>query len=160
MSPSLAGDLAPHVRPMRRGDIDAVLLLSATEPTAPHWPPFEYLRMLKVIAEQPARRGAWVVEAGGEVSGFATASHVADQVELEAVVVAAPARGHGLGRMLVEEVVWWGRSLAAGRLLLELRASNAAALRLYLRMGFVLEGRRRGYYQNPEEDAMLMGLRL
>ena len=148
------------VRPMRRGDIDAVLLLSATEPTAPHWPPFEYLRMLKVIAEQPARRGAWIVESGAEISGFAIASHVADQVELEAIVVAPPARGHGLGTMLVEEVISWGRKFAARRLLLELRASNAAALRLYLRMGFVLDGRRSNYYQNPEEDAMLMGLSL
>jgi ribosomal protein S18 acetylase RimI-like enzyme len=145
---------------MRREDIDAVLLLSATEPTAPHWPPFEYLRMLKVIAEEPARRGAWVVESNAKVSGFAIASHVADQVELEAVVVAPLARNHGLGTMLIEEVASWGRKLAARRLLLEVRASNAAALRLYLRMSFVLDGRRANYYQNPEEDAMLMGLSL
>jgi ribosomal-protein-alanine N-acetyltransferase len=43
---------------------------------------------------------------------------------------------------------------------LEVRISNRAAIALYERAGFVQDGRRRGYYRDPEEDAVLMGLPL
>ena len=149
-----------RVRPMRREDVDAVLVLTSDEPTAPHWPPFEYLRMLKVIAAEPARRGAWVVDMGQRLSGVAIASHVAGVCELEAVVVAPGARRQGLGSLLVQEAADWGRTLGAERLQLEVRASNEGALRLYILLGFSLDGRRVGYYHNPLEDAVLLSLQL
>ncbi len=92
--------------------------------------------------------------------GFAMASQVAGICDLEAVVVQAPWRGRRLGRTLVEAAVGWGKALGASRLHLEVRVSNAAALRLYRRMRFVEDGTRSGYYCNPEEDAVLMSLPL
>ena len=94
------------------------------------------------------------------VVGFAMASHVAGVCDLEAVVVYAGVRGRRLGELLVGSVAGWGELLGATRLELEVRASNAAALRLYRRMGFTLDGSRPGYYCNPVEEAVLMSLRL
>jgi ribosomal-protein-alanine N-acetyltransferase len=169
------------VREMRGEDIAGVIALAAGEPTAPHWPVAEYRRMLDVIAETPSRRGAWVLlpasaepaqplghrrnsrSVGADVAhiaGFAMASHVAGACDLEAVVVATPWRGRRLGALLVEAAAGWGRGLGASRLELEVRASNLAARRLYERMGFAVDGGRPGYYRNPEEEAVLMSLRL
>lgn len=174
------------VRAMRGEDIAGVVALAAGEPTAPHWPVAEYRRMLDVIAESPSRRGAWVLllasyepapplghlvhrrnsrsvgldASASHIGGFAMASHVAGVCDLEAVVVAEPWRGRRLGATLVEAAAGWGRELAASRLELEVRASNLAARRLYERMGFAVDGGRAGYYRNPEEEAVLMSLRL
>jgi ribosomal-protein-alanine N-acetyltransferase len=100
------------------------------------------------------------VPAGGPIIGFAMASHVAGTCELEAVVVQSAWRGRQFGAALVEAVAAWGEAIGASRLELEVRASNAAALRLYQRLGFAIDGRRPGYYRNPEEEAMLMSLAL
>jgi len=175
---------------MRPGDIGAVAALAAGESTAPHWPLAEYRRMLQVIEESPARRGAWVLlldrpgsagshqaavlrgglrwqnadpaagRAEGIVAGFAMASHVAGICDLEAVVVTASWRGRRFGAALVEAAAGWGAEIGASRLELEVRASNTPALRLYQRMGFAVDGTRPGYYRNPDEEAVLMSLPL
>jgi ribosomal-protein-alanine N-acetyltransferase len=156
---------------MLRADVPGVVALAAGEPTAPHWPVAEYHRMLKVIAESPGRRGAWVLlldcassvppgKRKPRVAGFAMASHVAGVCDLEAVVVAAVCRGRRYGAILIEAAAAWGEALPASRLELEVRASNMAALRLYRRMGFTVDGTRPGYYRNPDEEAVLMSLRL
>lgn len=145
------------VRPMVPGDVDAVVAMAAVVPTAPHWPPAEFHRMLRVIGWSPARRGAWVAHLHeGEAVGFAIASQVVDTAELEAVVTAPPFRRHGIGRELTQAVCAWARSQGAERLQLEARASNHDALRLYRGLGFHQNGVRTRYYRNPEEDAILM----
>ena len=159
--------LSITVRLMREEDLEAVIAIAAGVPTAPHWPPGEFRRMLQVIAEHPGRRGAWVAVAQGMqvpdvpgVRGFAMASHVSGAAELEAVVCAPEHRRKGVGLALLERVVAWSRTVGAERLLLEARASNVDALRLYLRQGFRQDGVRRGYYCNPDEDAVLLSLPL
>ena len=195
---------------MTGDDLEAVIAIAAVVPTAPHWPPSEFRRMLRRIEEDPRRRGAWVASllpgepgsleteasslttpagwpreepaprgaaalstergsqdtrevtarAAGEVLGFAMASHVAGSAELEALVTAPGYRGRGIGTCLLASVTDWARSVGAAQLLLEVRASNAVALRLYLRHGFEQTGIRRGYYRNPDEDAALLTLAL
>ncbi len=149
----------PLVRAMASRDLDAVLAIAAAVPTAPHWPPSEFARMLAVIAEEPRRRGAWVAGREG-VQGFAIAAHAEGAAELEAVVTAPAFRRMGVGSALLEAVAEWGREIGAERLLLEARASNHEALRLYRRHGFVHDGVRLKYYRNPEEDAVLLSLGL
>ncbi len=155
---------AVWVRPMRAEDLNAVIAIAAVVPTAPHWPPSEFQRMLDVIALKPRRRGAWVAGLAGvstgAVQGFAMASHAAGTAELEAVVTAPEFRHRGAGAALMQAVIVWSREAGAERLLLEARASNHDALRLYERLGFAVDGIRRGYYHNPDEDAVLLSLAL
>jgi len=148
------------VRPMLRQDVPKVTAIAAVVPTAPHWPEVEYDRMLKVIAASPAKRGAWVATFGGQVHGFAMATHAGGTAELEAVVTAPEHRRQGAGSMLLAVVVAWSAEQGATRLLLEVRASNRDALALYARLGFKEDGVRRGYYRNPDEDAVLLSLGL
>ena len=145
---------------MREQDLDAVLGIAAAVPTAPHWPPSEFLRMLQVVAEHPARRGAWVAVQDAAVRGFAMASCAAASAELEAVVTAPGHCRKGIGSALLTGVIAWSRAAGAQRLLLEARVSNRNALRLYARLGFSHDGVRRGYYVNPDEDAVLLSLGL
>ena len=65
-------------------------------------------------------------------------------------------RGLGLGRRLMEEMMRAAAARGAERMTLEVRPSNAAALHLYERLGFSAVGVRKKYYQDNDEDAILM----
>ncbi len=77
-------------------------------------------------------------------------------LEILTVVVAQARRRAGIGAALVEAATAEARTRRCERVLLEVRASNAAALALYRRAGFTEDGLRRGYYSDPTEDAVLM----
>ncbi len=146
---------------MRDSDLPQVLAIAAAVPTAPHWPEFEFRRMLSVAAGEPARRAAWVAGPEHEpLCGFALASCAAGEAELETIVTAPHARRQGFGRALAEAALIWSRAAGARRILLEARASNHPALTLYASLGFRVDGTRRRYYRNPDEDAVLMSLAL
>ncbi len=70
------------------------------------------------------------------------------------------ARRKGIGKALCQQVMDWSRYAGASELELEVRASSDGALALYRSLGFVEQGRRRDYYRNPTEDAVLMAVPL
>jgi len=92
--------------------------------------------------------------------GFAVVRCAAALTELETVVVSSTARRRGIGNALCRTVMEWSREAGAREIELEVRASSKGALALYHQLGFVEQGRRRGYYRNPTEDAVLMVARL
>jgi ribosomal-protein-alanine N-acetyltransferase len=57
-------------------------------------------------------------------------------------------------------VIVWSRNAGASELELEVRESSEGALALYRSLGFVEQARRREYYRNPTEDAVLMAARV
>jgi [ribosomal protein S18]-alanine N-acetyltransferase len=65
-------------------------------------------------------------------------------------------RRRGVAAALLERILAEGRKLGAFRATLEVRRSNEAALALYKRLGFSVEATRRGYYSQPEEDALVL----
>ena len=75
-------------------------------------------------------------------------------------MTAPHARRQGFGRALAEAALVWSRMVGARRMLLEARASNHPALTLYASLGFRVDGTRRCYYRNPDEDAILMSVAL
>ncbi|WP_245184557.1 ribosomal protein S18-alanine N-acetyltransferase [Halomonas salinarum] len=101
----------------------------------------------------------------GSLVGFAVLARLPFEAELQAITVAASARRQGVARALLERLIATASHWGSERLLLEVRESNAPALALYRGLGFVAEGRRRGYYpalavSAPREDALLMALTL
>ncbi len=96
------------------------------------------------------------------LAGFAVGKIVmaAASAELESVVVRVSARRTGQGAALCSAVIEWCRSQGVASIELEVRSANIAAKGLYERFGFVEEGVRRGYYRDPEDDALLMRLNL
>lgn len=94
--------------------------------------------------------------------GFAIVQQIVDEATLFDICVLPSAQGKGLGKLLLEQVIADAQNHGAQVLMLEVRASNMAAIGLYQRLGFTEIGRRKGYYPTIDgrEDAVLMDLRL
>jgi ribosomal-protein-alanine N-acetyltransferase len=97
-----------------------------------------------------------VAATGATVVGYAVAWFAADEAELANLAVAASARGRGVGALLLDAVVAEAAHRGAATMYLEVRESNAAARRLYASRSFAEVGRRRRYYHNPAEDALVL----
>jgi len=147
-----------QIRPMAEGDLDAVLAIAAALPTAPEWPRSAYAAAFEAGATP--RRIALVAELERGIAGFAVASVIAGEGEIELIAVVPGVQRQGIGNALLTELL--GALAAAGALevVLELRESNRAAAGLYARAGFSEVGRRRSYYRDPVEDAVLMRLEM
>lgn len=99
-----------------------------------------------------------VFEQDDAIRGYAVLLPLPDEAELLTIGVAAAEQGKGLGRALLQDMFELARSRKLQRVLLEVRASNVAALALYRSVGFAEIGVRRGYYRNGNlsEDAIMM----
>jgi len=97
-----------------------------------------------------------VAEEDGKVLGYIGMMTVLDEGYISNVAVAPESRRRGIGRALVRSM----RLQAAERgllfITLEVREHNEGAVALYAGEGFRTVGRRRGYYERPKEDALLM----
>lgn len=110
-------------------------------------------------AQLPDDRHVFLVaERGGEVLGYVGLMYVLDEGYISNVAVSPDCRRQGIGAALIAELIRRAVQLELAFLTLEARASNAPAIRLYEKMGFQQVGRRKNYYQRPEEDAILMTL--
>jgi [ribosomal protein S18]-alanine N-acetyltransferase len=146
------------IRAMVEGDLDRVVEIAAGLETAPQWGRAAYAAALD--ADGSPRRMALVAEVDGGLAGFAVAAVVGTEAELESIAVEAAAQGRGIGRALMLELIHRLEGSGVGEIGLEVRGSNVAAIGLYSRVGFREVGRRRGYYREPVEDAVLMGMGL
>lgn len=100
-------------------------------------------------------------ESGTGVVGFLVARHIAPEWELENIVIAPAARRKGLGKRLLDTLLARASETNSDAVFLEVRESNAGARAIYEKLGFQISGRRKSYYADPEEDAVLyrLGLR-
>ena len=93
---------------------------------------------------------------GGEVVGFCSFWHVADELHINNLAVEPARRRAGVATALLAHVLAEGARLGARRARLEVRRSNDAARSLYERFGFSLAGVRHAYYTKPIEDAIIL----
>lgn len=99
----------------------------------------------------------WLVdERDGTVVGYVGSQTVPPESDVMNLAVAPEHRRQGIGRALMERLCECLRSRGTESLTLEVRVSNSAACALYRDMGFAEVGRRKGYYVNPKEDALIM----
>lgn len=94
------------------------------------------------------------------IAGFIVARHLADEIHINNVAIRPAFRRHGIAARLLQDVLSWGRGKGAIQAVLEVRAGNSSAQRLYRACGFEIVGRRRRYYKEPVEDALLMAVSL
>jgi len=109
---------------------------------------------------RPASSPAGSESGSNKVLGFLIASLLPPQAELETIAVSAAAQRHGIGRRLFFAMDQELRAAGVGEVLLEVRASNRPALCFYRSLGWSETGHRPRYYADPEEDAVLMSLKL
>jgi len=92
----------------------------------------------------------------GPVVAFACVWVIDQEIKINNLAVHPLWRGRGLGGRLVAFVLAFGREQGCTEATLEVRPSNGPALHLYGRAGFRVAGRRRGYYSDTHEDALVM----
>lgn len=148
--PGLSSNLqGVFVRDLRIEDRLAIGKIIAESPEAALWSADSLLE-----AASCGMR-AWVAEFNGEMSGVLIGRTAADEFEILNLAVSRDHRRRGIASLLLEAALRWSRGAGTKRMLLEVRASNEAAIRLYARYNFTACGRRKQYYQNPPEDALL-----
>ncbi len=149
---------------MTAANLDQVLAIARNLPEAPHWPQSAWLNAINL--ESTPRRIALVIGAScggpqsGSILGFAVASLLPPQAELESIAIAPESQRRGLGKSLFQALAAELKAADVDDLLLEARVSNRPALAFYRALGFVKTDIRPGYYADPIEDAVLMHLPL
>ncbi len=146
------------IRPATAADIPSIMILERQSPSAGHWTEDQYQRAFQ---RDGATRLVLIAEdEEPSPAGFLVAQHLAPEWELENIVVAPAARRKGMGKRLLEALVAAARETDSASVFLEVRESNTAARSLYETAGFAQSGRRKSYYTNPPEDAVLYRLTL
>lgn len=111
------------------------------------------------LAGRP-RRGYVVAVCDGALVGYAGVDHGGEVADVMTIAVAPTAQGQGLGTVLMDWLIDAARRGGAEHLMLEVRANNVAAQKLYSTKGFELLTVRRRYYQPGDVDAHIMRLHL
>ena len=110
-----------------------------------------------IASELDNKLAFWLVAAEGEtVAGYIGSQTVMDETDMMNVAVHPDFRRKGIAEALVNGLVEQLKTMDSHCLTLEVRASNAPAIALYEKLGFAEIGRRRNYYRNPREDALIL----
>jgi ribosomal-protein-alanine N-acetyltransferase len=96
----------------------------------------------------------------GKIVGYIIGSHVVDEGSILNVSVHPDYRLQGIGSRLLEHMIGLLGMKGCMSLFIEVRATNEKAIRMYERTGFMITGKRKGYYVSPVEDAAIMALQL
>lgn len=147
-----------RLRRMRVSDIDQVYALEERIFPTP-WTRRSYEFELE---RNPASE-QWVIEAWVEhdewsVVAYSVCWRLGDEVHVANLAVAPKFRRRGLGRRLLHHVLGRAADKGIKSATLEVRSGNQAAQALYSSFGFEVVGRRKRYYSNNHEDALLMQL--
>jgi ribosomal-protein-alanine N-acetyltransferase len=135
---------------MRTNDLPQVMLIELSTFTMP-WSESTFRGLLR-------RRDSelLVADVRGEIAGYAVFWAVMDQGELGNVAVDESFRGKGIGSKLIQAVLNNADERGVREVFLEVRRSNVRAQDLYKTFGFLEVGRRKNYYLEPLEDALVM----
>ncbi|MEO5815746.1 MAG: ribosomal protein S18-alanine N-acetyltransferase [Gemmatimonadaceae bacterium] len=148
------------VRPAEQEDIPEVLRIERDSFADP-WSAdsfltsleFDGMRFLVAVEERNVETG----ETGeGSLLGYVIALLLAEEAEIANIAVSRDARRRRVGGLLLDRVTDELAQRGVLSVYLEVRESNAAARSLYESRAFRQVGRRRGYYRNPTEDALLL----
>ena len=147
-TPSSAAKLI--YRRMKPEDVPAVSRLEQETFSMP-WSEKDFLDM---VEKEDARY--YVAEREGQLLGCCGLLMIAGEGNITNVMVAPWARNQGIGTEMLRHLLSEGSREGMTAYTLEVRVSNAAAIHVYEKLGFVSEGIRPGFYERPEEDAMIL----
>ncbi|HUY60716.1 MAG TPA: ribosomal protein S18-alanine N-acetyltransferase [Candidatus Dormibacteraeota bacterium] len=139
------------VEAMRAEDIPEVQAIEREVFLTP-WPKNAYQREL--LQNRAARY--LVLREGEVIRGYGGLWRIGEEAHITTIGVRKQDQGQGVGRALFAALLSRAYELGARWVTLEVRASNDAAIHLYERFQFKIIGRRRGYYTDDGEDALVM----
>lgn len=136
------------IRRLEINDLPAVIKIERRSFPAP-WSSAMFLSELTRPAAQ-----CFAAVAGGDLVGYLVSSKLGDVWHLNNIAVDAVHRRRGIGSLLVRSLL--SRVGENAGVTLEVRPSNGSAITLYQRLGFREAGRRKAYYPDNREDAVIM----
>ncbi len=142
-----------EIRLLREEDLDAVMAIERECFSLP----WEREAFRQEIAGNRAARYIGLF-AEGELRAYAGMWFLLDEAHVTNVAVTGPCRGRGLGEEIMRALIQLAADCGMAWMSLECRRSNAAAQGLYHKLGFVDVGYRKRYYEDNQEDALVMAL--
>ena len=138
------------IKPLTKEYVDQVCILEEEAFSMP-WHRESFLEMIN------NKNACYLV---GIINGDVVAScglrNIVGDGEITNVVTAANMRGKGIGRKMLLKLMEQGIQMGVEAFTLEVRKSNETAIHLYEELGFVSEGVRKNFYEEPVEDALIM----
>src|ERR1051325_801484 len=136
---------------MRPGDLDEVVTIERASFGMP-WSRGAFLYEI----EQNRVARCWVLRHDERVVAYLCLWEIGDELHVTNIAVHPGSRRQGLARQLLGAILDDGRSRGLRAVTLEVRPTNDEARALYESFGFRVVGRRRGYYYDTGEDALIM----
>ncbi|MDD2332620.1 MAG: ribosomal protein S18-alanine N-acetyltransferase [Candidatus Cloacimonetes bacterium] len=142
-------ELTPVFRQMQEEDLEYVQQIEQEVYSNP-WP--------LVAFESCYAEDSYVLFLEGKVIGYVCLSVVLDECSIMNIAICHAQQGKGRGELLLRRVITLMQERSVRYIYLDVRVSNVPARSLYEKMGFRKIGLRKNYYNNPDEDAIVMAL--
>ena len=141
------------IRPMIKADLEQVIAIDQVSFSLP-WPQ----RSFQYELDENFTSRCWVAEVDGRIAAMMVGWLIVDELHVATLATHPEYRGQGIGKRLLVHALHAARDEGVTRSFLEVRESNTVALSMYHSLGFVEDGRRKEYYKDNNEDAILMTL--
>lgn len=141
------------IRKMTLDDVPAVVEMDKLCFTLP-WPERSFRFEL---TDNDASR-CWIAEVDGHIAGMVVAWLFVDEAHIATIATHPDFRRQGIARKLLSHTLLYAMKEGARSSFLEVRESNSAAQDMYRKFGYIEVGRRKRYYKDNDEDAILMNL--
>ena len=141
-----------YISPMTRDDVDGVVKIEEDAYGPHHWAKSSFYDELS----NKLARYYCAKTSDGELAGYAGTWHIIDEGHITTIAVKNKFLRHHIGEALVVKLLEDCYKDGIKYLTLEVRVSNIPAINLYKKYGFTSLGTRKGYYQDNDEDALIM----
>lgn len=141
------------IRKMALQDLEQVIAIDQVSFSLP-WP----VRSFQFELTDNEASRCWVAEQDGRVVAMLVGWFIIDELHVATIATHPDFRGRGIGRDILLYALCAARDEGAVKSFLEVRESNEVAQNMYRSFGFVEDGRRKEYYKDNGEDAILMSL--
>ena len=142
------------IRKMILNDLKQVVEIDRASFSLP-WPE----RSFRFELEENLASRSWVAELDKQIVGMVVAWFIVDEIHIATIATHPDFRRRGIGRDLLLHTLQSAKEEGAITSFLEVREGNIYAQEMYRKLGFVEDGRRKGYYKDNGEDAILMSLK-
>ncbi|MFN8400621.1 MAG: ribosomal protein S18-alanine N-acetyltransferase [Anaerolineales bacterium] len=141
------------IRKMIHADLEQVIEIDQVSFSLP-WPK----RSFQYELDENFTSRCWVAEVDGRIAAMMVGWMIIDELHVATIATHPDYRGLGIGKKVLVYALLAARKEGLIRAFLEVRQTNEVALNMYRSLGFVEDGRRKEYYKDNNEDAILMSL--
>jgi ribosomal-protein-alanine N-acetyltransferase len=140
------------IKKMTKDDIDAVIAIEEASYGEHHWSKESFINE---ISNELAHYYA-LFDSSGNLAGYAGSWHILEEAHITTIAITPESRRKHYAQALLKRIIDDCYLEKIKYITLEVRVSNEPAINLYSKYGFSSFGTRKGYYQDNNEDALIM----